>query len=175
MVPTENAFCTPSDHQMHMLSETLLWSSKITSRRSARIILDLSIRHQFSSIHTSHLLSQNVEVLYYTNSVRKLVLKAFRLGKLTLLSDQKTVSLLQGNTMSGVLVVWREASWVSRLGDLKRSSPGSWLGVSDLLEGVKALALWRKSVHQMHPATKSVSERFGLLVKCCKYAADCAN
>lgn len=55
---------------------------------------------------------------------------------------QQTESLLQGNSLSGVLVIWRESSRVSRLGDLTVSS--------DLVQGVDSLAIWAQSVHQMH-------------------------
>lgn len=64
------------------------------------------------------------------------------LGRLlTLLSQQKAVSLLKRNTVSRVLVIWREARWVCRLGDL---------AVVDLLQRVDALAGRVKGVHKMH-------------------------
>jgi hypothetical protein len=67
--------------------------------------------------------------------------KPRRWGRLTLLSQQKSVSLLQRHTMSRVLVVRRKASWVRRLGDFARN---------DLLEGVDTLASGVGGVHKMH-------------------------
>jgi len=69
----------------------------------------------------AHLLAKNLEVL--------------------LLGDEKTVALLEGDAVSRVLVVGREASRVCGLCDL---------GASDLLQGVDTLALGIESVHQMH-------------------------
>lgn len=61
--------------------------------------------------------------------------------ELTLLRQKQSVSLLQCNAMSGVLVIWREARRVCRLGDLARD---------DLLEGIDTLASAVDGVHEMH-------------------------
>lgn len=61
--------------------------------------------------------------------------------KLTLLRQKQSISLLQRNPMSGVLVIWREARRVCRLGDLARD---------DLLEGIDPLAGAVDGVHEMH-------------------------
>lgn len=59
-----------------------------------------------------------------------------------LLRWQKTETLLQGDSVSRVLVIWGESRWVGRLGDLA--------GLGVLLEGVDSLAVWASGVHQMH-------------------------
>lgn len=59
----------------------------------------------------------------------------------TLLSQEKLESALESNALARPLVVGRETGRVSRLGDL---------ALSDLLQGVKAVALGVEGVHQMH-------------------------
>jgi len=61
--------------------------------------------------------------------------------EILLLGDEKTVTLLEGDTVSGVLVVGRKSGRVCRLGDL---------GTDNLLERVDALAVGVESVHKMH-------------------------
>jgi len=65
------------------------------------------------------------------------------LRRLTLLCQQKSIALLDSNAVPAVLVVGREASRVSALGDLS---------VNDLLEGVDTLGRIRRvgDVHEMH-------------------------
>ena len=61
-----------------------------------------------------------------------------------MLRKEEAESLLQANTLAGVLAVGREASRMSRMG-----------GVSirrELLQGVNSLALLVQIVHQMHRA-----------------------
>lgn len=61
--------------------------------------------------------------------------------RLTLLSDEEAVALLEGDAVTGVFVVGGEASRVGRLCDF---------GAHDLLERVDALAVGVEGVHQMH-------------------------
>jgi len=61
--------------------------------------------------------------------------------ELTLLRQKQSISLLERNPMSGVLVIWREARRVCRFGDLARD---------DLLEGIDTLASAVDGVHEMH-------------------------
>lgn len=73
-----------------------------------------------------------------------------QLGLLLVLSRQKIVSLLQGNTLSGELVIGGKPRGVSRLGD--------FTVVSNLLQGVDALAVAANSVHQVHLRKGSLSK-----------------
>lgn len=55
---------------------------------------------------------------------------------------EEVESLLEGHSLSGELVVWRESSRVSRLCNFS--------GLGDLLQGVNSLAIWAQGVHKMH-------------------------
>jgi len=57
------------------------------------------------------------------------------------LDQEQAKASLQGDSLSGPLVIGREARWVRRLGDL---------AVSDLFEGIQAVAIVVESVHEMH-------------------------
>lgn len=64
-------------------------------------------------------------------------------GVRTLLCQEQSVALLDGDTVPRVLVVWGETGWVRALADL---------AVDDLLERVDALGRvrWVWDVHEMH-------------------------
>jgi hypothetical protein len=72
---------------------------------------------------------------------------------LLLLSQEELESSLKSNALARPLVVGRETSRVSGLGDLS---------LSDLLQGVKAVALSVESVHQMHCGGCLSDEKIGL-------------
>lgn len=80
-------------------------------------------------------------MFYYTINVQLNASQRLALY-LLLLSWQKVVSLLQGNSLSGVLVVWRESGRVSGFGDLAVGG--------DLVQSVNTLTVGSQSVHQMH-------------------------
>jgi hypothetical protein len=62
-------------------------------------------------------------------------------GSLTLLRNEQAISLLQGNTMSRVFVIWRESSRMRRFSNLS---------AGNLLECVDAHSIGVERVHEMH-------------------------
>ena len=64
------------------------------------------------------------------------------IGLLTFVSRKKSESLLQSNSLTRVLVVWRESGRVCGFGDFA-------LGVG-LIKSVDALAVVVQVVHKMH-------------------------
>jgi hypothetical protein len=62
-------------------------------------------------------------------------------GRLTLLSQKQSISLLQRNAVPRVLIIWRESRRVCGLGDFASN---------DLLQRVDTLARGIESVHKMH-------------------------
>lgn len=60
---------------------------------------------------------------------------------LTFLGQKQSISLFQGNAVSGVFIIGRESGRVCRLGDFS---------TDNLLEGIYALAIGIQSIHEMH-------------------------